>query len=126
MDSNTVDVRQSRARTARRVRLGYGPKPRTNPRVITPAAVCVGRLGSGSRFVGRIGSGVRVSASKKIPTGFCPTATKRGAYNLGGFYPGGDFDLPCNANQRMIKKMTCGIILKSNLRFSGGIFTKLN
>jgi len=65
VDSDTVDVRQSRARTARRVRLGYGPKPRTNPRIITPAAVCVGRLGSGSRFVGRIGSGVRVSASNK-------------------------------------------------------------
>ena len=39
----------------------------------------VGRLGSEPRLVGRIGSGVRVSASfQNISAGFCPTASERG------------------------------------------------
>ena len=48
------------------------PPPRTNPQDITPFfAAYVGRLGSGPRIEGRIGSGVWVSANfqKKIPPG---------------------------------------------------------
>jgi len=47
--------------------------------------------------VGRIWSGVRVSASsqKKIPAGFCPTRAKNGGgLRLRGFCSGGRFDLP--------------------------------
>jgi len=38
----------------------------------------VGRLGSGSHLVGRIGSGVRITATfPKIPSEFCFTAAKK-------------------------------------------------
>jgi len=43
-----------------------------------------GRLGSGPQLVGRIGSGVRVSASiKNIPTGFRPIRQQRGVATWG-------------------------------------------
>jgi len=63
---------------------GVRPKlPGQTPQVITPPCFLPleGRLGSGPRLVGRIGSGVRVSVSfrQKYPPGSvlrCPTAKK--------------------------------------------------
>jgi len=51
----------------------------------------VGRLRSGPRLVGRIGSVVRVSVSfqQKIPAGFCPTAAENGVMTKGVVSGGG-------------------------------------
>jgi len=68
--------------------------PQTKPPRSTPffSVVYLGRLGSGPRLVGRIGSAVRVSASfqKNSHRECCPTdygGTNRG-YDLGGFVGG--------------------------------------
>ena len=54
----------------------------------------MGWLRSGPRLVGRIGSGVRVSASLKIITSeFCATAVEKGVTTSGSFVRGGRFDL---------------------------------
>ena len=71
---------------------GVRPKfPRQTPLGHNPPCFLpfVGRLGSGPRLVGPIGSGVPVSISfqQKIPAGFCPTmsyGSPKGGYDQWG------------------------------------------
>jgi len=57
----------------------------------------------------------------KNPRRFLSYGNEKGGLQPRGFLSRGDFDLPCNASQRMIKKVTCHMWYYSQVEFE--VFT---